>query len=124
LTFTPNALDPTYQVLVFGPEGKPQPEHLFKGMTAAAIYGDPRATGGESAVPIGYGPYRMTRWKKSDFVAFEPNANWAGSAPKTPKVTYRFFTDATALVNALVAGEIDATSVIAGMLDDQVPYVE
>jgi peptide/nickel transport system substrate-binding protein len=128
LTFTPNAIDPVYQMLVFEPDtgggGEPQPEHLLKGLSAAAMASDQRATGGESAVPIGYGPYRMTAWKKGDSVSFEANPNWAGAAPKTRKITYRFFTDATAMVNALAAGEIDATSVIAGLLDDQLPYVE
>lgn len=126
LRFTPNAIDPDYQLLVFGASGgyEPQPEHLFKGMTALALSSEPRANGGEAAVPIGYGPYRMTRWKKSDSVSFEANPRWAGAAPKTPKITYRFFTDVTALVNALTAGEVDVTSVTAGLTEDQLPYVE
>ncbi len=124
LTFVPNLLDPLYPIVVFGPEGNPQPEHLFKDLTPAEILEDERANGGENAVPLGYGPYQMTEWKKGDRLVFEPNPHWAGESPTTPKVIYRFFSDSTALAAAVIAGDVDSTSGQTGLNVDQAPYME
>lgn len=124
LTFVPNALDALYQILVFGPEGTPQPEHLFKDMKAADILKDERATGGETASPLGYGPYVIKEWKKGDHTTFTANPNWVGTPPKTANIIYRYFTDSTALAAAAIAGEIDSTSAITGLSVDQAPYME
>lgn len=124
LTLVPNLIDPLYPILVFGPEGNPQPEHLFEGLTPAEILSDERANGGESALPLSYGPYQMTEWKKGDRMVFEPNPHWAGDAPDTPTVIYRFFSDSTALAAAVIAGDVDSTSGQTGLNVDQAPYME
>lgn len=124
LTFVPNIIDPLYPILVFGPEGTPQPAHLFEGLAPADVLQDERATGGENALPLGYGPYVMKEWKKGDRLVFEVNPHWAGEAPKTPTVIYRFFSDSTALAAAVIAGDIDSTSGQTGLNVDQAPYME
>ncbi len=124
VSFAPNALNPLYSLTPLGPQGGPLPEHVFKGMKAAEIARDERATGGEHALPLGYGPYRMKLWKKGDRIEFEPNPYWVGPPARTPRLIFRFFTDATAVVNALIAGEIDVTSAVTGVQDDQLPYLE
>lgn len=124
LTFVPGLIDPVYPIAVFGPEGTPQPEHLFAGMSVADILQDERAVGGENAVPLGYGPYMMKEWKKGDRLVFEANPHWAGEPPKTRSVIYRFFSDSTALAAAVIAGDVDSTSGQTGLNVDQAPYME
>jgi peptide/nickel transport system substrate-binding protein len=123
LSLVPGAIDPTYQILVFGPEGAPQPEHQFPGVKAADYVKDERATGGSNAVPLGFGPYKMKEWVKGDHISFVPNPNWEGDAPKTPNITYRFYADSVALASALIGGDVDASSAITGLSIDQYPYL-
>jgi peptide/nickel transport system substrate-binding protein len=123
LAFTPGAIDPLYPLLVFGPQGTPQPEHLFKDAAPADLQADERATGGTSSVPLGYGPYKMVEWKKGDSITFEANPHWAGDAPKTQHVIYRFFADAVAVASAVIAGDIDSSSGQVGVDIDQYPYL-
>ncbi len=123
LSLVPGAIDPTYQILVFGPEGAPQPEHQFPGVSAADYVKDERATGGSNAVPIGFGPYKMQEWVKGDHITFVPNPNWAGTAPATPNITYKFYADSVALASALIGGDVDSSSAITGLSIDQYPYL-
>lgn len=125
LTFTPGALDPTYPLLVFGPEGNPLPEHLFGGVSAADLAKDERATGGVGAVPLGWGPYQMTEWKKGDTITFAANPHWAGAPPKTPNMIVKLFAESTGVAAALIAGEIDVTTAVGGtgLAIDQYPYL-
>jgi peptide/nickel transport system substrate-binding protein len=123
LSLVPGAIDPTYQILVFGPEGAPQPEHQFPNVKASDYVKDERATGGANAVPLGFGPYKMKEWVKGDHITFVPNPNWTGAAPKTPNITYRFYSDSVALASALIGGDVDASSAITGLSIDQYPYL-
>ena len=127
VTYVPGALDPTYFLQPFDPCSRDTcilPSHLFKDMAAADIVADQRATGGETALPPAFGPYQMKEWKIGDRIVFEPNPNWAGDAPKTPNIIYRFYADSTSLAAAVIAGDIDATSAITGLAVDQAPYME
>jgi len=123
LSLVPGAIDPTYQILVFGPEGHPQPEHQLKDEKPTDIAKDEKAIGGSNATPLAYGPYRMKQWVKGDRIVFEPNPNWTGDKPKTPNIIYRFFSDSVALASALIGGDIDASSGITGLSIDQYPYL-
>jgi peptide/nickel transport system substrate-binding protein len=123
-SFTPGVLDPTYQIIVFGPQGGPMPQHQFLEMTPAEILLDERATGGTSAVPVTWGPYVMQEWKKGESITFIANTNWTGTPAKTPNIIYRFFTDAVAVATAVIAGEIDASSGQTGVDVDQYPYLD
>jgi peptide/nickel transport system substrate-binding protein len=123
-TFTPGVLDPIYQLIVFGPQGGPMPQHQFLEMLPADILKDERATGGTSAVPVTWGPYQMKEWKKGESITFAPNTHWSGEPAKTPNVIYRFFTDAVAVATAVIAGEIDSSSGQTGVDVDQYPYLE
>jgi peptide/nickel transport system substrate-binding protein len=123
MTYVPGALDPSYYYIGFGPYGA-LPSHIFKDMAPADIAADERATGGENAVALGYGPYKMVEWKKGDHITFAPNEFWAGEAPKTPNIIYKFYSDSTSLAAGIIAGEIDSTSGITGLAVDQAPYME
>ncbi len=123
LTYTPGVLDPTYQTgaanLV-----NPLPEHIFKELKPADIAKDERANGGTSAVPLSWGPYMMKEWTKGDSITFVANPNWSGTPPKTPTIIYKFYTDSTALAQAVITGEVDTTSGTTGLAVDQAPYME
>lgn len=123
VTFVPGALDPVFVIYVYGPYGV-LPSHIFKDMSVAEIELDERATGGSNAVPLGYGPYRMTEWAVGDSMTFEANPFWSGQAPLTPHIIYKFYSDSTSLAAAVIAGEIDSTSAITGLAVDQAPYME
>lgn len=121
-TYVPGAIETFFALTpsVYGVT----PEHLFKDMAPIDIAADERHTGGETAVPLGYGPYKMVEWKKGDHITFASNEFWSGEAPKTPNVIYKFFADSTSLASAMIAGEIDSTSGITGLAVDQAPYMK
>ncbi len=124
-SYVPGALDPVYVIYLYTGGGYGiLPSHLFKDMSAADILVDERAIGGETAVPLGYGPYKMVEWKKGDRIVFEPNPLWQGEPPVTPNLIYRFYADSTSLAAAVIAGEIDSSSAITGINVDQAPYME
>ncbi|MEI9987493.1 MAG: peptide ABC transporter substrate-binding protein [Aliidongia sp.] len=54
------------------------------------------------------GPYRLTRFAKTDIAVFERNPFWPGQMPYFRQVTLRSYADTTSLVQALRDGEIDA----------------
>jgi len=122
-TYVPGALDATFVIPAYGYYGI-LPEHLFEGMAPADIAADERATGGENAVPLGFGPYKMVEWKIGDTMTFTANEFWSGEAPKTPNIIYKFYADSTSLAAGVIAGEIDSTSGITGLAVDQAPYME
>jgi len=123
MEYAPGVLDPTYQLGITGIT-QPIPAHQFSEIKPADIQNDEKALGGTNAVPLGWGPYKMASWTKGDNITFEANPNWGGAAPKTPNVIYKFFTDSTALAQAVITGEIDTTSGTVGLAVDQAPYME
>ncbi|THV42272.1 ABC transporter family substrate-binding protein [Glycomyces buryatensis] len=57
------------------------------------------------------GPYRITKAVAGDYVMYEPNPDWAGSAEVTlDKVTFRVMEGLDSIVTALRNGEIDGAS--------------
>lgn len=124
LSYVPGALDPLYFSAVYGPLGGPQPAHLFADVAPADLAADERANGGQTALPLGWGPYVMQEWKKGDEITFAPNPNWGGAPAKTPNIIYKFFSDSVALASAVIAGDIDTSSGTTGVSIDQYPYLE
>ena len=58
------------------------------------------------------GPYRLTRYVKSETAVFERNPFWPGRVPYFRQVTLRTYADTASLTKALLAGEIDVFSEI------------
>jgi peptide/nickel transport system substrate-binding protein len=63
--------------------------------------------GNPETTVIGTGPYAVGGWKQGDSITLTRNATYWGEAPKNKEVVYRFFKDATAENNALLAGQLD-----------------
>jgi len=55
----------------------------------------------------GTGPYKLADWRRGSTLALDRNADYWGKAPTNAGVVYNYFTDATALNNALLTGAVD-----------------
>jgi peptide/nickel transport system substrate-binding protein len=55
----------------------------------------------------GTGPYTLDEWKRGSSLALTAYDDYWGDAPATDDVVFTYFTDATALSNALLTGEVD-----------------
>lgn len=61
----------------------------------------------ENTSDNGTGPYRLVEWVQGDHLTLEKNPDYWGDPAKNDGVTFRFFTDETALNNALLTGAVD-----------------
>jgi peptide/nickel transport system substrate-binding protein len=55
----------------------------------------------------GTGPYTLGDWKRGSSLSLESFDGYWGDAPKSDEVVFDYFTDATALSNALLTGQVD-----------------
>jgi peptide/nickel transport system substrate-binding protein len=69
--------------------------------------------GNPETTVVGTGPYTVGGWKHGDSITLRRNDRYWGSAPKNKEVVYRFFTDATAENNALLAGQLDLVTQVS-----------
>jgi peptide/nickel transport system substrate-binding protein len=76
------------------------PKHLLDGQDVnRAAWND---------LPVGLGPFRYTRWDRSNDIVMEANDRWWGGRPAIRKVIYRIIPDASTAINELRTGELDA----------------
>lgn len=61
----------------------------------------------ENTADNGTGPYRLVEWVQGDHLTLVRNDDYWGEAAKNPGVTFQFFTDETAMNNALATGALD-----------------
>ena len=81
---------------------------LFKLALAASVMVDPASVETNATNPVGTGPYKFVKWTKGDSVELEKFAGHRNAANVQIKtVKFRFINDATAQVNALLAGDLD-----------------
>lgn len=74
--------------------------------------------------PIGTGPFTFVEWKPDVSVEMSRFADYWGDAPFFSDVTWRFITDETASLNALLAGDIDVVAAILGEGIDRVDEID
>jgi peptide/nickel transport system substrate-binding protein len=79
---------------------------LFYLTATGAAVTKPNAGNPETTV-VGTGPYTVAGWKQGDSVTLTRNDKYWGEKAKNKEVVYRFFKDATAENNALLAGQLD-----------------
>jgi peptide/nickel transport system substrate-binding protein len=79
---------------------------LFYLTATGAAVTKPNAGNPETTV-IGTGPYTVGAWKQGDSITLTRNDKYWGEKAKNKEVVYRFFKDATAENNALLAGQLD-----------------
>ncbi|MCF2706130.1 ABC transporter substrate-binding protein [Arcanobacterium haemolyticum] len=61
----------------------------------------------ENTSENGTGPYQLEEWVQGDHMTLVRNDNYWGEEPKNNGVTFQFFTDETAMNNALQTGAVD-----------------
>ena len=98
--------DPDTVVLKFK---EPSFEALFHlGMDTAVIL-DEKSAANEATSPVGTGPYKLSAWTKGSSITLD---KWDGfrDAAKIPltRATFRFISDPSAAVAAMLSGDIDA----------------
>ena len=60
-----------------------------------------------TATEDGTGPYKLAEWRRGSALALARNDDYWGTAPTNGEVTFQYFTDATALNNALLTNAVD-----------------
>ncbi|MBK1795723.1 ABC transporter substrate-binding protein [Devosia sp. WQ 349] len=68
------------------------------------------AAGDITAAADGTGPYKLGEWRRGSALALTRNDAYWGEAPKNAEVIYTYFTDATALNNALLTNAVDVVT--------------
>ena len=98
--------DPTTAVIHLK---EPYPDLLFHLGLNTAVIVDPKSAANNAATPVGTGPYKLQSWNKG---ASATLTKWQGyrdpAAIRINSVTFRFISDPSAQVAALLAGDIDA----------------
>jgi len=85
----------------------------------------PEGTGDQIAQgPIGTGPFVFTEWKPDVSVVMDRFSGYWGDIPFFSHVTWRFISDETASLNALLAGDIDGVAGILGEGIDRVAEID
>jgi len=82
------------------------PEHIWSkidGKEVRSYTNEPE--GGEPIV--GAGPYVLVERKKGQFIRFKANPDYYGGKPAVDELTFRIYTNADAVAQALQKGEID-----------------
>jgi len=81
---------------------------LFRMGENTAVILDPKSAATTATKPIGTGPFKFDSWAKGSAVTLVKNdAYRSAAAVKLKKVTYRFISDSSAQVAALLAGDVD-----------------
>jgi peptide/nickel transport system substrate-binding protein len=84
----------------------PLPEHLWGGITPAALLSSPFS----SRTPLGWGPYIIDEWVAGDHITLSRNPNYfraVAGLPHFDHLVYRFVADGDEAIDALVIGECD-----------------
>jgi peptide/nickel transport system substrate-binding protein len=112
-TVTLNLTEPSSALLaglVLPPFSIASPKAIDEGGTDIEQAGDSLSyTGGfGSEVVAGTGPFKFVSWERGESLTLERNDDYWGDAPALDEIIFRPIPDATARLQALQAGEIDA----------------
>ncbi|MDR6868373.1 peptide/nickel transport system substrate-binding protein [Microbacterium resistens] len=87
------------------------PKHVYGAVTDFSVTAlDPAA--------VGSGPYRLTEYKRGEYLRFEPNPNYYGDAPNIKDLTLRIVSNADTVKTALQTGEVDASFVTPAQVEE------
>jgi peptide/nickel transport system substrate-binding protein len=77
-----------------------------------------------STAANGTGPYTLDRWRQGSSISLARFDDYWGDAAQVSEVVFEYIPDATAGVNAIVAGDIDVLTPVDANLRDQVEAVD
>ena len=63
--------------------------------------------------PVGTGPFELVEWKRGEFLRFKANPDYYASTPHIDEIVYVVFANTDTLMQALIAGEVDAITDVA-----------
>ena len=72
-----------------------------------------------AALPIATGPFKLTEWKRGEYMTLARNDNYWGAKPAVSKYRLRVIPDANARVSAILAKEVDAIAELGALLPAQ-----
>jgi peptide/nickel transport system substrate-binding protein len=84
------------------------PRHVWEKVPASEWRTDPGATGQDPARVIGSGSFRFREWLPGERVTLDRNDDYYGKVPYLDSYTLLVWPDQTAIVNALLGGQVDA----------------
>lgn len=100
-------------------------QQFLNGMASDAGLIIPEGSSGQlEREPIGTGPYTFGEWRTGTSVQFARFDDYWGELPFFTDVRFRFIGNETAAINALLAGDTDAITQIAGEGIERVASVE
>ena len=86
------------------------PRHVWENVPVADWRTDPGATGQDPARVVGSGAWRFEEWRQGENITFSRNDDYYAKAPYLDSYVLRIWPDQTAVINALLNGEVDAAS--------------
>jgi peptide/nickel transport system substrate-binding protein len=86
------------------------PRHVWEGVPVAGWRTDGGATGQDPARVVGSGSFRFEEWRLGESVTLVRNDAYFGKVPYIDTYTLTVWPDQTAIVNALINGEVDAAT--------------
>ena len=84
------------------------PKHIWEDVPVADWRTDGGATGQDPARVVGSGPFRFQEWRPGERVTLARNDDFFGKVPYLDSYAMMIWPDQTAMVNALLNGEVDA----------------
>jgi len=87
------------------------PEHIFKNETDFSA-------NELKEKAVGTGPYKLTNYKRGEYLQFEANENYYGGKPNIKNVTLRIIPNADTTKVALQKGEVDASYILPNNIKD------
>jgi len=108
------ALDPTtLQVTLTDPVGNMEYLLMYVWILPESVWGgmsyDDMMEFEDLSAGIGSGPYKLVDWVEGEYLILEANENYWRGKPVIDRIVYREFATEDAVVQALMAGEIDVT---------------
>ncbi len=61
--------------------------------------------------PIGTGPFKLSVWKRGEYMVFEANSQFYDGRPKLDRLVYKFIPDSNVRLVQLKNGEVDITEI-------------
>jgi peptide/nickel transport system substrate-binding protein len=98
--------DPMTAVLRFK---QPSFEALYRLGSETAVIIDEKGAAGEATNPVGTGPYKLSSWTKGSSITLDKWDGFRDAAKiSIAHATFRFISDPSAAVAAMLAGDVDA----------------
>jgi peptide/nickel transport system substrate-binding protein len=89
---------------------RPQGDFLYNMAWGDAVIVSSASAETNTTNPVGTGPYMLGEWVQADHITLVPNPHYSGEKPPLENVTFRFISDGTAAMSALLAGDLDVFS--------------